>query len=192
LSAKVVLVGLFAVVTSIVGEARAGSAVPIEFQFGGVFTSVSGTQAHQVGESFTTTVRFDPFASDAFPSSPNLGQYAFLLWNAPSFNANPFNFTLGTIRTALGSNNDTWRTDFSGDYGYALRLQFPPGTLGSDALPSTLNLSIATVAVFEADRVSTGFQLRGNITSLVIREVPEPTGLSILALMSAWLVRRVR
>lgn len=188
---RVVTVGLLLCAST--RSARA--ALPIEFEFGGVFTQTTGT-VHQVGDRFTTTVRFDREAVDVEPS-PVEGKYPYISWIVPGRFADPTVFnntpvTIGRIRVLRANpsvpNVDQWRLQFTGagSFGYGIVLEYPPGTFPTDELPLSLSLSQAFTRDFAGG--DTDFTLRGSIDSLTVRVVPDPTGaasLSVLALVGA-------
>jgi hypothetical protein len=121
------------------GSARA--ALPIEFEFRGVYTQTTGT-VYLVGDPFTTTVRFDPAAADTDPS-PQFGRYPYLSWSVPAPTGQTVTFTnppvsFGDIKVNLLESGDQWRLSFDGTVAYGLNVFFPPGTFPTDALPTDL------------------------------------------------------
>jgi hypothetical protein len=184
-----VVLGLSLAVISTVARA----AQPIEFEFTGVFTQTTGT-VHQVGQPFTTTVLFDPTTPDLDPS-PSAGNYPFISWTVPNHTSTPSVFgDPGTIQTAVGgaAGADVWSARYLGasQFRWELNVFFPIGTLPTDALPQTLNLSQATGTSFEAFNASVGMDLRGTINSLTVRIVPEPALMATFCWLFA--VRRSR
>lgn len=73
-------------------------------------------------------------------------------------------------------------------YDFYARLEFPGGTLGSDALPLTLPLESAESTLFFVWQF--GPEVRGTITSYVAVEVPEPSEIALLALLAPLLLHR--
>ncbi|HRK30891.1 MAG TPA: hypothetical protein PLD59_07405 [Tepidisphaeraceae bacterium] len=192
LFSKAVLAGLFAVVLSLVAAPRANAALPIEFEFTGVYTQTSGT-IYSPGDSFVTVVRFDPTFPDTEPS-PTSGEYDYLTWTAPApTSTTPLVFTgglggFGGIRTSLSDISSAWSVN--NGFSYGLFVVFPPGTFTTDALPTALNLELATRTSFEAFIPSQNVNLRGDLTSLIVRTVPEPTAASGVIAFAFFLGRR--
>jgi hypothetical protein len=158
----------------------ARAAVPLEFEFTGVYTAVGPGVQHHVGDQFTTTVRFDPDTPDTNPS-PLRGEYRYLTWTAPSSTQTPFEFTPLADSYILVDREDpthNWVVDYRAPlFTYTLRIAFPAGTFMTDALPQTLNLSISTDNQFNAVNNAVfppGPILQGRITALTVRQVPEP------------------
>jgi hypothetical protein len=146
-----------------------------------VFTEVGTGVQHTVGEAFTSTVRFDPDSPDTQPD-PRFGRYTYITWVAPSTTSIPFNLTGGLpssqIRiTAEVAGTNTWRVEDALGLGrfLSLSIDFPPGTFATDALPTTLDLSLATGRREYRLVDQTQNLLVGNITGLTVRQVPEPT-----------------
>ncbi len=194
LRSKAVLAGLCAVVLSAVMSSRASAALPIEFEFTGVYTQTSGT-IYFPGDIFTTTVRFDPDWPDAEPS-PTDGEYEYLTWTVPApTSTTPFVLEggfngFGGIFTGLTDVSSTWLVN--NGFVYSMAVVLPPGTFTTDALPTNLDLSIATRTEFSAFNPSTSLNLKGNLTSLVVRTVPEPSGVGGVFAAAGLSLRRFR
>lgn len=172
--------------------AKASHGATVEFTFAGVYTQTTGT-VHQVGNAFTSTLVFDPATIDV-DSNPEMGSYAHLGWTAPSTASQPYNFPpSGAIRIGSGgSGSNSWILERLGasTFFWHIDLIFPNGTFLDDSLPTSLDLSQATLAQFRGTDV--GVTLRGNITSLTINPtVPEPAA-GIAVLISAFAFRRRR
>jgi hypothetical protein len=171
------------------GSARAGT--PIEFQFSGVFTQVESGAAHTVGDPFTSTITFDPDALDT-NISPLFGEYPFISWAVPrsrSTSQAVFQGPMeGEILVDIGGQN-AWRVDrVQGlDTLFALVVTYPNGTFTSDRLP--LSLSLANAIGDRLEVTEQGITVMGDITSISVREVPEPFGVGVLLL--GLLMRRV-
>lgn len=172
----VVLVGVwFGFGLGFANLARAGT--PIEFEFGGVFTQTTGT-VFQPGQSFTTTVKFDPDAPDMDPS-PLLGRYTYLSWTAPYRTATPIVLVppSGAIEILAGAGGGShgWQISYFGAsaFRFELDVDYPNGTFGNDRLPLSLDLTRSSATRFEVFDGNAGVDLRGTITSF--RVVPEPS-----------------
>lgn len=184
-------VGLASMIPALCAPARAAD--PIEFEFGGVYTQVTGS-VHSVGQPFTSSLIFDPGTVDINPS-PLRGSYGYIRWTAPSA-GNPIVFqnedgSTAGIRVRLDSgSSESWQVDFQGasQFFWRIAVTYPVGTFPTDALPQSLDLSQSTAKIFEADNGVQGLSLRGTITSLTVR-VPEP-GMMPAGCCAALLLRR--
>jgi len=188
LSAKAIVIGLFGMVMSAVVSSRANAALPIEFEFRGGYTQTTGT-IYSPGDTFVTIVRFDPAAPDN-AASPTLGDYDYLTWTAPRpTSTTPIVFTgFGEILTGINEVGSSW--SINNGFSYVISIAFPPGTFADDSLPPTLNLALATRADFSAFIPTQNVDLRGSITSLLVRGVPEPTGAATLVPLIWFSLRR--
>jgi hypothetical protein len=196
---RALAVAVVCVSAMLAAPARAGNEL-IEFEFTGVFTAIGPGVQHTVGEQFTSTVLFDPTTPDLNGSS-NFGEYRYLRWVTPSPTAIPNVFEPppgSASRITVFSRSDgtnQWQIEFLAPlFIYTLAIDFPPSTFATDALPLTLNLSLATDTRFNATSqvpFPPSNIMTGDIASLTVREVPEPVSTSLLALICALLkVRR--
>lgn len=191
----VVLVGVwFGLGLGFANVARAGT--PIEFEFGGVFTQTSGT-VFQPGQSFTTTVRFDPDTPDMDPS-PLRGRYTYISWTVPYRTSTPIVVVPPSGEILVDADNDgsshSWvlRNEGGSLFFYEILLNFPSGTFANDALQPPGDLQQATFNRFRGIDGAFGFEVEGVLNSF--RVVPEPATamtLCALALVRAGRRRRI-
>lgn len=135
-----------------------------------------------VGDPFT--IRYTADSEDRQPS-PTFGGYAvtpamLILPNATITSYGPQTGLSVRLNLVGGRDVVSYRSADLADYDFHVELQFPAGTLASDALPLALPMQNAT----SAQLVLTDFKaIYGSIVSYEGVEVPEPRVLGALLLL---------
>jgi hypothetical protein len=196
------------------------SATMVAYEFTGILTTVWGTTAVSLGDSFSGQLRYDPNVDDEFPHNREFGAYPFP--SAPlgmsslttTFESGP-TFTLSRnsvleasvqlyrptgVLVAFGFFDSTSTiSEFpTSDYLHGIiNLRSNEGVLESDALVTDINLSEFSERVFQIVGYRSArepvFLVYGEFTSLT-RIVPEPSvvTLALASLVSLPVVYRRR
>lgn len=159
----------------------------LTFEFRGAIEEREGTLPDPfhdvaVGDPFSLSYTFDTDAPDEDPDDLELGCYATLSYELTAAGASQAGVSDVPHSIFLFVDTQRYATVFY-DEGLTIAgiLDFEPGTFLTDALPTTLDLSALTDALFDFGTTD-GFA-RGRITTVI----PEPaTALMLMGALLAW------
>jgi hypothetical protein len=190
------LLPMSCLIISLVACRQALAAPMLQYSFYGELEIVDsyyyGDAVH-VGDPFVATLLVDSTARDLDPS-PNRGSYRALRLDCYSGATEIFSFNELHFLDVAAWNNYPSGDSFGGAHLvfniYAwVTLSFPGDTFSSDALPTSVDASLATSTQMQF--LYTFVLARGKIHSATVEAIPEPEGVAGFAVL-CWMLRRRR